>query len=93
MGDGYWEKHRGTVMICTECFDKKEQERQQNILKVKLNLLATLNVHGKGYRIRFSKLKDNQTPLLKLVKPHFHASMMYKLNDNQVFGGLKGLPS
>ena len=85
MGDGYWDKSDKTVNICTDNFTLSEVELLISVLTTNFGLTATLKRRIKSnkevcWRIRFSRKADNILRLIKLVKPHFIPSMLYKLN-------------
>ena len=85
MGDGYWRKTANTVIICTDNFTLLEVELLVSVLKDNFGLIATLKRRIKAnkevcWRIRFSGKDANISRLIKLVKPHFIPSMLYKLN-------------
>ena len=85
MGDGYWDKSDKTVHICTDNFTLSEVELLISVLKYNFGLIATLKRRIKAnkevcWRIRFSGKDANISRLVKLVKPHFIPSMLYKLN-------------
>ena len=85
MGDGYWDKSDKTVNICTDNFTLSEVELLISVLTNNFGLTATLKRRIKSnkevcWRIRFSGKADNILGLIKLVKPHFIPSMLYKLN-------------
>lgn len=79
MGDGYWENDSNTVFICTENFSTDEIDRFIVFLASKFGLLATTKLRNGKYRVRFSSAGDNLITLRKLVKPHMHELMLYKL--------------
>jgi len=83
MGDGYYDNSNKTIVICTECFTYDDVIRLINLLEEKYGLIATAQKrklkNGVGYRIRFSSKVDNLDNLRKLIKPHMHPLMLYKL--------------
>ena len=83
MGDGYYDNNSKTIIICTECFTYDDVIRLINFLEVKYGLIATAQKRklkeGIGYRIRFSSKGENLDNLRKLIKPHMHPLMLYKL--------------
>lgn len=81
MDDGYFETYgrAQTVLLCTENFTLAECILLQSVL-LKLGIKSTLIIRNKvkdTYRIRISK--TSMPLLIELVKPHMHASMLYKL--------------
>jgi hypothetical protein len=81
MEDGYFD-HNGrtkTILLCTECFTKRECELLIQILRT-MGIKSTLKVRSainNTYRIRISK---TSMPLVReLVLPHMHPIFMYKL--------------
>jgi len=83
MGDGYYDNTNKTIIICSECFTYEEIIRLIKLLETKYELVATPTKRklkeGVGYRIRFSGKVDNLDRLRKLIKPHMHPLMLYKL--------------
>ena len=81
MEDGYFDGYRRTqvTLLCTESFTMEECILLQKVL-LNLGIKSTLKVRNKvnnTYRIRISK--HSMTDLIKLVSPHMHPQMMYKL--------------
>ncbi len=83
MGDGYYNNSEKTIVICTESFTYDDVIRLIKLLEEKYGLIATAQKrklkNGVGYRIRFSRKGGNLDNLRKLVKPHMHPLMLYKL--------------
>jgi LAGLIDADG DNA endonuclease family len=83
MGDGYWDKHEQTVFIATENFTQADIMRLVSFLKERFDLIVTTKrrklKNGYGYRLRFSRIKENVSKLRRLVAPHMHPCMLYKL--------------
>jgi hypothetical protein len=82
MDDGCLVKNRG-FRFSTNSFTLKEVKFLASILEKKYNLKPSLqkagtNIINVQYNIYIPKssFKD----LIKIVKPHFHPSMYYKLN-------------
>lgn len=79
MEDGYFDKSRKTVIICTESFTKAECQRLQDLLQ-KLSIESMLqvrNVAKNTYRIRINRPSMEQ--VRELVTPYMHSIFMYKL--------------
>ena len=89
MGDGYWDNHSKTVVICTDSFTLAEVELLIIVLKTKFNLTATVQRRIKSnkeicWRIRFSGKSENICLLRTLVQSYIIPSMFYKLNISPV---------
>ena len=89
MGDGYWDNHSKTVVICTDNFTLAEVELLIIVLKTKFNLTATVQRRIKSnkeicWRIRFSGKSENICLLRTLVQSYIIPSMFYKLNISPV---------
>lgn len=87
MGDGYWENFDSTVFICTECFTLTEVHMLKNLLDKKYGLKTGLKIRKNktslvGYRLRFSRKKENLLKLQELIAPFMHPSMLYKIGKN-----------
>lgn len=62
----------------TQSFSLSEVQMLSSVLLNKFGLINTIQSHKNGYRVYItSKSMDN---FRNLVKPHFHASMWYKLD-------------
>lgn len=80
MGDGYWDKSDGTILICTDCFSYDEILMFISFLDSKFGLKAGAKQRRENvYRIRFSREKQNLSKLRALIIPYMHDLMMYKL--------------
>ena len=85
MGDGYWDNTSKTIVICTDNFTLNEVELLISVLHKNFGLVSTLQKRVKSnkqvcWRIRFSSKSNNLNNLIKLVRPFFIVSMLYKLN-------------
>jgi hypothetical protein len=74
--DGYFEKHDGVILFCTECYTLAECQRLIVLLK-EMGIKAGTKKRGNGYRIRVSRL--SMSYLIETVRPHIHPRFMYKL--------------
>jgi len=80
MGNGYFTN--GTLMLCTDNFTKEEVLRLIEVLHVKYDIKATINLRTNPgdvikWRIRISKLSMDK--LILLVRPYIIPEMLYKL--------------
>ena len=75
MDDG--SKDGGQLRINTQCFSKNENIVLKDLLRAKLEIIATLNRDKGQYRLRICG--QSMPQLLRLVKPHIIPSMLYKL--------------
>ena len=80
MGDGYWDNHSKTVVICTDNFTLAEVELLIIVLKTKFNLTATVQRRIKSnkeicWRIRFSSKSEN----IFFIK-NFSSTLSYSFN-------------
>jgi len=76
MGDGSTERHG--LILCTDSYSIEDTIRLINVLIIKYRLECTLRVRRKNqYRIY---IRQNSMSLLqRIVMPHMHSSMLYKL--------------
>lgn len=82
MGDGYFDKDKQTIFLCTENYTLHEVNLLIEVLNEKFGLKATANKRelkngAIGWRIRFSKTSLNK--LKTLVSNFVIPEMMYKL--------------
>ena len=80
MDDGTRYKNRG-FKFCTNSFTLKEIKYLSEILKIKYNLDSTIHKSGLNNQYNIYILKTSFNDLVKIVKPHFHPSMYYKIQD------------
>jgi hypothetical protein len=76
MGDGSVQRHG--LIICTDSYSIQDVVLLMNVLVIRYRLECTLRVHRKNqYRIY---IRQNSMSLLqRIVMPHMHSSMLYKL--------------
>ena len=78
MGDGFYRKDRGGVVLCTDSYTLKEVELLVETLVNKFGLSVSKHIRKKEvYRIYIHKKSIDA--LCGLVKPYFITSMLYKL--------------
>lgn len=76
MGDGHFNKTG--LLLCTDSFLMKDIVLLMNVLLIKYNINSVIQYIGKKYpRIYIGKKSMPQ--LRKIVLPHMHKSMLYKL--------------
>jgi hypothetical protein len=76
MGDGSTERHG--LILCTDSYSIEDTIRLINVLIIRYRLDCTLRARRKNlYRIY---IRQNSMSLLqRIVMPHMHSSMLYKL--------------
>ncbi len=80
MGDGYYRKDRGGVMICTDSFTLNDVELLVSVLINKFGLSATVTKRKENvYRIYIHKKSVNHCVNRDLAEPYFISRMQYKL--------------
>lgn len=86
MGDGNWD--RQTVCICTQNFTQADTLRFIKYLERRMGLFATPKKRKLsdrvGFVLRFRCVAKNRALLRKLVVPHIHPQMVYKLGPRTV---------
>ena len=80
MDDGTSFKNKG-FKFSTNSFTLKEIQNLSLILKTKYNLDSTIHKSGLNNQYNIYIPKSNFIILREIVKPHFHPSMLYKLNN------------
>ena len=81
MQDGSYHKFSKGIALCTDSFQKEEVELLLSILKIKFNLICTIQKAPTKNSNRFRiYISAKSLPVLRpLVKNHFHLTMLYKL--------------
>jgi hypothetical protein len=80
MDDGTSFKNKG-FKFSTNSFTLKEIQYLTLILKKKYNLDSTIHKSGLINQYNIYIPKSNLNSLIKIVKPHFHPTMQYKINN------------
>lgn len=80
MDDGTSYKNKG-FKFSTNSFTLKEIQYLTLILKKKYNLDSTIHKSGLNNQYNIYIPKSNLNSLIKIVKPHFHHTMLYKINN------------
>lgn len=79
MGDGSVSRHG--LIICTDSYKIEDTIRLMNVLIIKYGLECSLRAHRKNqYRIYIRQA--SMSLLLRIVGPHMHSSMLYKLKSH-----------
>ncbi len=78
MDDGTYIKDRG-LRFCTNSFTLNEVKFLGSILDSKYNLSFTIHKTGVVNQYGLYLPKKNLEPLIKIVKPYIHPTMLYKL--------------
>jgi len=78
MDDGTYCKNRG-VRFCTNCFTLNEVKFLGSILESKYKLNFSIHKTGVVNQYGLYLPKHNLELLTKIVKPHIHPTMLYKL--------------
>ena len=78
MGDGFYRKDRGGVLICTDSYSLADVQLLRTVLIEKFGLVASIQKRREDvYRIYINKTSSEN--LIDLVKPYFIPRMFYKL--------------
>jgi hypothetical protein len=80
VGDGSYDKNRGSLIICTDSFTIFEVEELRTVLLDKFNIVSTRVLSGSGpnaYRIRISSKEIHKVQ--SLVEPHIPDMMKYRI--------------
>lgn len=78
MGDGFYRKDRGGVLICTDSYSLADVQLLRTVLIEKFGLVASIQKRREDvYRIYINKTSTEK--LIDLVKPYFIPRMFYKL--------------
>lgn len=80
MDDGFSYKNKG-FKFSTNSFTLKEIKFLASVLKTKFNLNSTIHKSGLNNQYNLYIPKSNLKDLIKIVKPHFHPTMIYKINN------------
>ncbi len=78
MDDGTSFKNKG-FKFSTNSFTLKEIQFLRLLLKNKYNLDTTIHKSGVNNQYNIYIPKNNLDNLIKIVKPHFHPTMYYKI--------------
>jgi len=84
-GYSYGEKTRQTAYLCTECFNKAEQELMNYWLVKRFGLHFRPNKSRNSYRLRL--LVKDTDKLVDIVKPYTPKNMLYKIDFDRVCKG------
>lgn len=79
MDDGSLYKNKG-LKFSTNCFTLKDIQLLVSLLENKYNLKTSIHKTGIVNQYSIYIPKSNLNKLIKIVKPHIHPSMYYKLN-------------
>lgn len=79
MDDGVKVKNRG-FKFSTNSFTLKECKYLSTLIETKYNLKTSIHKSGLNNQYNIYILKSSLNDLKKIVKPHFHSSMFYKIN-------------
>jgi hypothetical protein len=77
-GDGNYDKSRNRVRIYTNSYTKSEVENLALVINTKFNIYAAV-LHDRKDQWILTIGAKNLDLLRKIVKPHFHPSMLYRL--------------
>ena len=80
MDDGTSFKNKG-FKFSTNSFTLKEVQKLASILKTKYNLDTTIHKSGLNNQYNIYVPKTSFIFLREIVKPYFHPTMLYKLNN------------
>ena len=80
MDDGTSFKNRG-FKFCTNSFTLQEIQMLRDILKRKYGLETTIHKSGYNNQYNIYVPKSSFVLLKTIVKPYFHPSMIYKINN------------
>jgi ubiquinol-cytochrome c reductase cytochrome b subunit len=80
MDDGTSFKNKG-FKFSTNSFTLKEIQFLRSVLKNKYNLDSTIHKSGINNQYNIYIPKSNLDILIKIVKPHFHPTMYYKISN------------
>ena len=80
MDDGTYFKNKG-FKFSTNSFTLKEVQNLASILKTKYNLDTTMHKSGLNNQYNIYVPKTSFIILREIVKPYFHPTMLYKLNN------------
>src|SRR5271154_1862252 len=76
MGDGTF--NGITLLLCTDFYSIKEVVLLINVLVIKYDIHCTIRYYNQCYP-RIYILKKSLPKIRKIVLPHMHSSMLYKL--------------
>lgn len=77
MQDGSFQKASGGVYLCTDSYTILEVKLLATSLSEKFNIKTSIHIsQGRG---RIYIWKTSMEPLRKIVRPHFHDSMLYRI--------------
>lgn len=78
MGDGVVQRHG--LLLCTDSYSIEDIVRLINVMIIKYRLECTLRYHTPTQPRIY--IREKSMPLLqRIVKPHMHNSMYYKLRE------------
>lgn len=80
MDDGKPFKNKG-FKFSTNSFTLKEVQNLASVLKTKYNLDTTIHKSGLNNKYNIYVPKTSFIILREIVKPYFHPTMLYKLNN------------
>jgi len=80
MDDGTSFKNKG-FKFSTNSFTLKEIQYLVLILKQKYNLDSTIHKSGLNNQYNIYIPKSSLNSLIEIVKPYFHPTMLYKINN------------
>ena len=80
MDDGFKHKNRG-FKFSTNSFTLKEVQFLSSVLQKKYNLNTNIHKTGNVNQYNIYIPKSSLIELIKIVKPHFHPTMFYKISN------------
>ena len=78
MDDATLHKNKG-LRFCTNCFTLKEVQYLASVLEKQYSLNTSIHKTGVVNQYGLYIPKSSMADLIKIVKPHIHPTMLYKL--------------